>query len=180
MNVENGELKLVFQKAAPEDAPILTETRRRVWDATYRGIYPDEMIDDYDYPFHSSRDLARISDPKNVVWLAMDGADCVGYLYVGPCGYGPYKDFDFCLNSLYFLPPYQHRGLGKLAFALVTEECRRFGFDKFFCGCNAHNFNARSFYEHMGGVLGAQSVGHENKAEDQVYYEFYLNADPSI
>lgn len=175
MKVENGKLTIVFQEAVPEDASILTEIRRRCWDATYRGIYPDEMIDDYEYSSHSARDFARISDPENVVWLVMDGADCVGYLYVGPCAYGPYKDFAFCLNSLYFLPEYQHIGLGRRAFALVAAECRRRGYEKFFCGCNAHNRSARAFYEHMGGVLGAESAGHKNKAEDQVYYEFYLN-----
>ena len=175
MNVENDALKIVFQKAVLTDAPILTETRRRVWDATYRGIYPDEMIDDYDYSRHGARDLARIADPENIVWLAMDGENCVGYLYVGPPGYGAYKDFAFCLNSLYFLPGYQQIGLGRRAFALVTEECRRRGYEKFFCGCNTHNQNARGFYEHMGGVLGRESSGHENRAEDCVYYEFFLN-----
>ena len=172
--MESETRKVVFQKAEPADAAVLTETRQKVWAATYRGIYPDEMIDGYDYPKHNARDLRRINDPENTVWLAMDGDDCVGYLYVGPCGYGRYKDFDFCLNSLYFLPEYQGIGLGRQAFQLVKEECRRRGYDRFFCGCSAHNHRARGFYEHMGGVLGAQSVGHENKAEDLVYYEFCL------
>ena len=164
-----------FRLAKPADAPILTATRQKVWDATYRGIYPDEMIDDYAFAAHLARDEKRIADPRSTVWLAMDGNACVGYLYVGPCGYGQYKDFDFCLNSLYFLPPYQGMGLGRRALELTVAECRSRGFDKFFCGCNAHNHRARAFYEHMGGVLGAQSVGHENKAEDQVHYEFYVN-----
>ena len=133
MKVENKTPEIVFRRAVPADAPILTETRRRCWDATYRGIYPDEMIDNYDYSRHGARDLARISDPENTVWLAMDGESCVGYLYVGPCGYGPYKDFAFCLNSLYFLPDYQHIGLGGRAFALAAAECRRRGYKKFLC-----------------------------------------------
>ena len=163
-----------FRLARPDDAPILTATRQKVWDATYRGIYPDEMIDDYAFETHLARDGKRIADPRNTVWLAMDGDNCVGYLYVGPCGYGQYKDFDFCLNSLYFLPPYQGKGLGRAAFELAAAECRRRGFDKFFCGCSAYNHRARGFYEHMGGVLGAQSVGHGNRAQDLVYYEFCL------
>ena len=167
-------MKIVFRKAVPEDAPILTETRRRVWDATYRGIYPDEMIDGYDYDRRLERDRKRIEDPEQLVYLAFDGETCVGFLCLGPSTHIAYKDFRFCLNALYFLPPYQGRGLGRRAFAVTAEECRRRGFDKFFCGCNAHNCRARAFYEHMGGVLGAESLGHENRAEDQVYYEFYL------
>ena len=162
------------------DAPLLTATRQKVWNATYRGIYPDEMIDDYAFEAHLARDVKRITDPENTVWLAMDGDDCVGYLYVGPCGYGRYKDFDFCLNSLYFLPPYQKMGLGRMALAMTAAECRRRGFDKFFCGCSTHNRNARAFYEHMGGILGKVSDGHQNKAEDQAYYEFYVNQGENL
>lgn len=48
--------EIAFRKAAPEDAAVLTATRRKVWDATYRGIYPDGMIDDYAYETHLARD----------------------------------------------------------------------------------------------------------------------------
>ena len=164
-----------FRIAQASDASILAATRKRIWDATYRGIYPDEMIDQYDLASFTEKDSKRITDPKNKVWLAMDGEDCVGYLVVGPCGFGSYKDFGFCLNSLYFLPPYQKSGLGRKAFDLTVAECRRRGFNRFFCSCSPHNRNAMGFYEHMGGVLGAQSLGHENRAEDAVYYEFLLN-----
>ncbi len=167
-----------FRRAATDDAPLLAATRRKVWDATYRGIYPDEMIDRYDLELFTAGDEKRIANPENIVWLVMDGADCVGYLVVGPCGFGKYKDFAFCLNSLYLLPPYQKIGLGRKAFELTAAECRRRGLDKFFCSCSPHNRNAMGFYEHMGGVPGEQSLGHANKAEDAVYYEFLLNSEP--
>lgn len=167
-----------FHVAEQKDAPILAAIRRKAWDATYRGIYPDEMIDRYDLALFTVRDEKRIANPENKVWLVMDGADCVGYLVVGPCGFGRYKDFEFCLNSLYLLPPYQKLGLGKKAFDLTVAECRRRGFNRFFCSCSPHNENAMGFYRHMGGVLGAQSLGHTDKAEDAVYFEFLLNLSP--
>ncbi len=167
-------MKIEFRLAAVDDAPILAETRQKVWDATYRGIYPDEMIDQYDFEARTERDRKRIADPEQLVYLVMDGKNCVGYLCLGPWTYGTYKDFDFCLNALYFLPAYQGRGLGRKAFEITEAECRRRGFDKFFCGCSAHNFKARAFYGHMGGHLGAARLGHRNRAEDLVYFEFYL------
>jgi GNAT superfamily N-acetyltransferase len=168
-----------FRIARVSDASTLAAARQKVWDATYRGIYPDEMIDRYDLALFTARDEKRIANPENKVWLVMDGADCVGYLVAGPCGFGKYKDFDFCLNSLYLLPPYQKLGLGRRAFELTVAECRRRGFNKFFCSCSPHNENAMGFYEHMGGVIGAQSLGHANKAEDVVYFEFLLNSEPT-
>ena len=171
---------VAFRIAEQKDAPILAAARQKVWDATYRGIYPDEMIDRYDLPSFTVRDEKRIANPENKVWLVLDGAACVGYLVVGPCGFGKYKDFDFCLNSLYLLPPYQKLGLGRKAFDLTVAECRRRGLSKFFCSCSPHNHNAVGFYEHMGGVLGAKSLGHSNKAEDTVYFEFLLNTEPQM
>ena len=47
------------------------------------------------------------------------------------------------------------------------------GLDKFFCGCNIHNTKAQGFYRRMGGVVGRVDGGHERKAEDQMYFEFY-------
>ena len=125
------EQNLFIRRAVVTDAELLAETRRSAWDATYRGIYPDAWIDEYDY-----------------------------------------KDFSFCLNSLYLLPPYQHMGLGRRIFAQVRQAARERKLDSFFCGCNVHNLPARRFYEKMGGVVGEIDDGHENLAEDQMYFEF--------
>ncbi len=139
-------MSVEFRRARAEDARLLAETRRRAWDTTYRGIYPDAMIDEYDLEAHTARDAARIADPANAVFLAMDGAECVGYFTYGPYTYGRYKDFALCLNSLYFLPGYRRMGLGRRAFAQLTEFCRERGIEKFFCGCNCHNLPAQAFY----------------------------------
>ena len=80
-------MSVEFRRASPEDARLLAETRRRAWDTTYRGIYPDAMIDEYDLEAHTARDAARIADPANAVFLAMDGAECVGYFTYGPYTY---------------------------------------------------------------------------------------------
>ena len=64
-------MSVEFRRASPEDARLLAETRRRAWDTTYRGIYPDAMIDEYDLEAHTARDAARIADPSNAVFLAI-------------------------------------------------------------------------------------------------------------
>ena len=53
-------MSVEFRRARAEDARLLAETRRRAWDTTYRGIYPDAMIDEYDLEAHTARDAARI------------------------------------------------------------------------------------------------------------------------
>ena len=163
-----------FRKATPEDAALLAATRPKVWATTYRGIYSDEKIDRYDLAYYTARDRKRMEDPKQDFYLVMDGEDCVGYFYYGPPHGGAYRDFELCLNALYFLDTYRGKGLGRRVFAHMREVCAARGLDKFFCQCNCHNLPAQGFYRKMGGVATLFMDGHADKAEDQMIFEFYL------
>ena len=37
----------MFVRACSEDVPSIIGLRHRIWSTTYRGIYPDCMIDDF-------------------------------------------------------------------------------------------------------------------------------------
>ena len=56
----------MFVEATAADALTIIGLRRRIWDTTYRGIYPDSMIDDFDWAWHKEKELSRIrvSDSK--------------------------------------------------------------------------------------------------------------------
>ena len=162
------------RRASVEDAPIIARTRRIVWEETYRGIYPDFMLDQYDMEAHAAKDAARIAMPQHRYYVFMDGQRCVGYMSFGPYNYGVYKDFSLCLNSLYVCNGYKGIGIGRQTFAILREYASSHGIPKFFCGCNVHNLKAQSFYRHMGGIDGHISTGHENPSEDIIHFEFYL------
>lgn len=167
---------IVFKRADYDDLPILAATRQKVWATTYRGIYPDEKIDHFDHNWHIARDRRRMEDPKQEYYLVMDGDACVGYFYYGT-PHVDYKDFIFCLNSLYFLPEYRGKGLGRRVFDLLHKVCAERGIDKFFNGCNIHNLPAQAFYLKMGGVVGLVDGGHSNKSEDQMYFEYTVKKE---
>ena len=38
----------MFVEAAKEDAAAIIALRHQIWGTTYRGIYPDDMIDNFD------------------------------------------------------------------------------------------------------------------------------------
>ncbi len=163
---------ITWRKAEVSDARMLAETRKTVWTETYRGIFPDEMLDCYDVDAYTKRDAGRIADPSHHFYLFLLDEECVGYFSYGPSNFGPYKDFDLCLNNLYIRENYKGRGLGKAAFANIREYCRQNGIEKFFCGCNYHNTPAMGFYAHMGGVQGDTVAFHDSKADDIVHFEF--------
>lgn len=161
-------MKIDFVLARASEAATISALRQRIWDTTYRGIYPDAVIDDFDYDWHQQRDLKKISDPSFAVYLVKYGDEDIGYFIFQHTGSGVW------LHSLYVLREYQHRGIGKQAFAILNDYCRGKGINRFACNCSPHNKNAMRFYQRMGGVVIKTDNGHENKQEDGVVYEFDL------
>ncbi len=165
---------LDFRKAEPKDAPLLAATRQKVWAATYRGIYPDEMIDQFDYEWHIRREERNLNKTTVHTYLVMDGENCVGYFTYFIQDTPLWRDFHVRLFSLYLLPEYQGCGMGKKIFQQVACACRQAGYDKLYLSCAPQNRKAMGFYHHLGGRIVAQDIGHENPAEDTAEFEFYI------
>ena len=155
-----------FVPAKAGDAESIGRLRQRIWDTTYRGIYPDTAIDGFDYEWHRERDLRRISDPSFMVYLIRCGGGNIGYLIFRETDTGVW------LHSLYVVREYQHRGIGRQAFRILKGYCAERGIDRFACNCNPHNENAMRFYRRMGGAVTGTDTGHENRQEDSVIFEF--------
>ena len=162
-----------FVPAKAGDAESIGRLRQRIWDTTYRGIYPDAAIDGFDYEWHRERDLRRISDPSFMVYLIRCGGVDIGYLIFRETDTGVW------LHSLYVVREHQHRGIGRQAFGILKDYCAERGTDRFACNCNPHNENAIRFYRRMGGAVTGTDTGHENRQEDSVIFEFVF-ADGGI
>lgn len=93
----------MFVEATAADALTIIGLRRRIWDTTYRGIYPDSMIDDFDWAWHKEKELSRIHLPAYSVYLIRkDGRD-IGYLTM-------HKADEIVLQSLIFFLNISGRG----------------------------------------------------------------------
>ena len=161
-------------RAQPADAACLAQLRRSVWLETYRGIYPDAMLDEYDLEFYTQRDRERMEQPNQFYYFFTDKGAPIGYFSFGPYHYGQYKDFEICLNNLYILAEYKGIGLGRQAFGLIRQHCLQHGVHKFFCGCNANNLPAIAFYRHMGGQQGSDYDPTLPKEDQIIHFEFYI------
>ncbi len=56
--------KVTFKKQNLPMPASGSHPAKKVWAATYRGIYPDEMIDQYDLERYTAKDRERLQDPK--------------------------------------------------------------------------------------------------------------------
>ena len=70
----------MFVEAGKDDALSIIGLRHKIWSTTYRGIYPDHMIDDFDWAWHEEKELSRINDPAYSVYLIQkDAASFICY-----------------------------------------------------------------------------------------------------
>lgn len=161
-------MNIDFVIANEADAKVIAVLRQKIWSTTYRGIYPDDVIDEFDYSWHETRNLAIIGDKNSHVYLLRYGHDVIGYFI--------FQDkATVYMQSLYILSDYQRMGIGSRALKIVHNYCRNNGYKIFYCNCNPHNRTARAFYCSKGGVVIERDEGHNDKQEDQITFEFDVN-----
>lgn len=159
-----------FIPALPGDASTIARLRQQCWAATYRGIYPDEMIDQFDFAWHERQDLARINSDQYEVFLIQSDEIPVGYLTIQD-SQPPH------LLSLYLLPEYQRQGIGRMAFAHMAEFCKVRNQPIFLCQCQPENNAALSFYQRMGGTVIARDEGNKEAYMNSITLEFNVNKE---
>lgn len=93
----------MFVEAAEENVSAIIALRHQIWDTTYRGIYPDDMIDNFDWAWHREKELLRINDPAYSVYLLQKDQQNIGYLTIS-------RIDEIVLQSLYILSEYQRQG----------------------------------------------------------------------
>lgn len=155
-------LSVGFRPAEAGDAPVIARLRQEIWSTTYRGIYPDEMIDDFQMEWHTHRNLEWIRSWST--YLIEAAGEPIGYLI--------FREGDpLYLQSLYVRQDWQRMGIGKLAFDLVRQRCREQGIMTIRFQCSPWNENAIACCLHMGAIITGRDEGHENKAEDTLWLE---------
>jgi 4-diphosphocytidyl-2-C-methyl-D-erythritol kinase len=71
-----------FRRARESDAALTAELRRRAWLTTYRGIYPDALLDGFDSADREARDRNIIASPKAEAFvIEADGSPC-GFMFL--------------------------------------------------------------------------------------------------
>ena len=155
----------MFVEAAKEDVPEIIALRHQIWGTTYRGIYPDDMIDNFECACHQEKELLRNKEPAYTLTLPQKHQQNIGYLTIS-------RTDGIVLQSLYILSEYQRQGIGRAAFDFIRAYCREHGAKSFTCHCVPENLNARAFYEKMGGEVIGADLANEEAWQNSVTYRF--------
>ena len=154
-------MNYTIRLANQNDCKELSELKHQVWTETYRGIYSDEKIDNFDYL-------------KNEKYF-LD----VGYMSCGT-PLRPYKDYKQDVGLLYILQKYQRKGIGKELFNIAYRSIKENGYKKFFISCNKYNTSAQAFYKKMGGIIDEIDDENIDKSIPQIKFIYKIKGvDPN-
>ena len=166
-------MSYIIRLATKKDCDELSKLKQQVWNETYRGIYDDEKIDNYDYEKHSQKFLNIINEPNINLYVVLDNDRIVGYMDYG-IPYVPYKEYKQEIGLLYLLKDYQRKGIGKELFNIATKKIKENGYNEFFVYCNKYNTNAQEFYKKMGGVIDNIEEDNTDKSIPQVVFIYKI------
>ena len=166
-------MNYIIRLAIVNDCDKLSTLKQQVWNETYRGIYSDKKIDDFDYKKNSEKFLNNINNPNINLYVVEDNKKIVGYMSCG-IPYRPYKDYKQEIGLLYLLKEYQKKGIGRELFNIAVNKIKENGYNKFFVCCNKYNINAQEFYKKMGGVIEKVDEDNSDKSIPQVTFIYKL------
>ena len=160
-----GMAQVEFQLAQVDDAGVIAQLRKKTWSTTYRGIYPDEMIDQYDLDWHTQRDVQRIENPDYAVYLIRREGVAIGYITLH------HSQLPHLL-SLYLEEKFQHCGIGHQAMEFVKDYFKVQGAKHFTCQCQPDNIHAMEFYRRNGGNAVKRDLNNEESWQNSVTFQF--------
>jgi predicted acetyltransferase len=156
-----------MRKAVISDCNRLSKVKHDVWLTTYKGIYDDNELDNYDYEYHKTKFENKIEE----LYVIEDLDNIIGYFSFGVPRH-KYLDHTHCINSLYILDKYQRKGIGREVFKYINDYCASNNINKYFVNCNKYNEKALGFYLKMGGVITKLDDSEMDKASHQYYIEY--------
>ena len=156
-------MTLVVRRARPSDAEAIARVHVETWQTTYAGLIPDGYLVRMGREQRTgfwTQALARMHHGSHVLVAEAPRVGVVGFASYGPArasGLPAGESYAGEIYTLYVLPDYQGRGLGR---ALLQQAFAGFaarGRDSALVWVLAGN-PARFFYERLGGKRAAERI----------------------
>jgi RimJ/RimL family protein N-acetyltransferase len=140
--------------ASEDDVPAIADIHVRSWQAAYRGVLPDELLDGLSVSERerSWRELLTGSDDR---WLTLvaerAGGDLVGFCSVAaPSRDAPPGEATAEVGALYVDPDHWRQGAGAALLTVALQELQGLGFGDVILWVLPENHAAVAFYERFG------------------------------
>ncbi len=143
--------KTLIRPAVPVDVGAIARVHLSSWQTTYRGLMPDQILDNLSFSLRRDWWKNVLSDPRKMEVVV---AEVYGRI-VGFANYGVERENDPIyrgeLYALYILKDYQKKGIGCALMKASAQGLLERGMCNMLVWVLSTN-PARGFYEKMGGV----------------------------
>ncbi len=157
---------VTIRPAEPADAGPIAEVHVRSWQAAYRGELPADYLDglSIDEREEMWRRILAEAEPASGVLVALDDDGRM----IGFTGFGPSRDDDAPpgtgeVRTIYLLPGWFGKGVGRELFALANQRLRELGYRRATLWVLATNQRSRRFYEKAGWAFDGTTSTHEDQ-----------------
>lgn len=133
--------------AEPKDIAQLADLLTRVWQASYRHIFPADVLDKIEPEKWLPGLTSALQNPAINYYVATEQEKVIGML----C-FGTGRDPQFGKTEIYVLnvdPNFQGKGIGKRLMDIALKECQG---ETIYLHVITENRTARAFYERIGFV----------------------------
>lgn len=160
--------------ATENDCYELSKLKHEVWNTTYRGIYPDEKIDNFDFGKNKNKFVEIINNPEIELYVVEHNGKLVGYMDYGT-PHRPFENYNQEIGLLYLSKDCQGAGLGRKLFNIAYDKIKEKGYKEFFISCNKYNYPSQKFYKKMGGKIIHIDEDNEDRSIPQVKFLYKIN-----
>ncbi|KMY33025.1 GNAT family acetyltransferase [Lysinibacillus xylanilyticus] len=138
-----------IRKANSQDAQGIGKVHVDSWRTTYKGILPDDFLNNLSYEQRTELWKKNISDATNYVLVAENEQnEIIGFATGGTRKTNSVPNATD-LTSIYLLEEYQGMGIGKQLLTEIFAYFKLKGYEKVFVEVLAEN-KTRNFYEYYG------------------------------
>ena len=133
---------LIIRPIEEADIPKVQNVAKESWNATYQGIIPEEVQNNFLKVAYSDEMLKKRLN--QIIFVAEHDEKIVGFINLKETEQANTYD----LSAIYLLPDYHGKGIGSRLIAHSIESIKNF--EEIFLEVEKDNINAVNFYKKLG------------------------------
>ncbi|MBN2045935.1 MAG: GNAT family N-acetyltransferase [Anaerolineales bacterium] len=151
-----------IRAAAPQDAESIAYVQIKTWQHAYAHIFPQDQLaalDDEELPLRIERWRSIVRDTAEgssaMLVAETNPGKLIGFANGGK-QLKPEFPHDAELFTIYILPEFQGKGIGRRLISAAAVELGKLGYSSLLVWVLAENSPSRRFYEHLGGRFSGE------------------------
>ena len=157
--------------ATRDDADTIARVHVASWQATYRGVVPDRILDNLSVERRAGFWRDVIDEAAHPVWVGLLRDRVVGFVNAGAA-----SDDDLVgageIHAIYVAPEAWSRGVGRLLFGTAATELAARGLSPLVLWVLTDNSRGRRFYDAAGWApdAAARTLDFDGEAIEEIRY----------